>query len=36
MPEHRIEIELVGRKYAATYQGAQIGEWRSPETEAAS
>ena len=35
MTEHRIEITLAGQKYAATYQGARIGEWRSPETEAA-
>ena len=35
MSEHRVEAALAGRKYAATYQGAQIGEWRSPETEAA-
>lgn len=35
MIEHRIEIALAGRRYVATYQGETIGEWRSPETEAA-
>jgi hypothetical protein len=33
--EHRIEITLAGRKYAATYQGEHIGDFKSPETEGA-
>jgi hypothetical protein len=33
--EHLIEITSVAQKHAAAYQGARIGEWRSPETEGA-
>jgi hypothetical protein len=32
---HRIEITLSARKYAATYRGEHIGDFKSPETEAA-
>src|SRR5271170_2065413 len=32
---HRIEITLSARKYATTYHGEHIGDFKSPETEAA-
>jgi hypothetical protein len=33
--EHRIEIAAVKHKYAASYQGERIGEFRVPECDAA-
>ena len=33
--QHRIEIAAVKHKYAASYLGERIGEWRVPECDAA-
>jgi hypothetical protein len=33
--EHRIEIAAVKLKYAVTYRGEKIGEWRVPECDSA-
>ena len=33
--DHDLEITLSARKYATTYHGEHIGDFKSPETEAA-
>ena len=33
--DHHLEITFSARKYATTYRGEHIGDFKSPETEAA-